>query len=252
VSLAAVIIARDEEANILRCVKSAGFCDKVIVVVDARSTDRTVEVAQRAGAEVHVVEWRGYTEQKNLAVNLTSADWVLSLDADEEVSPALREEILSTVRNPGSHAAFSMPRKTMHFGRWIRYGGWYPNRNARLFRKGTGEWVGSEVHERWQSAGSVGDLRSDLIHYSFSSLADQVARNNRYSSLSAVQLQKAGKHFSTFRLFVKSASKFIETYFLKRGFLDGYPGFIISVSAAYSVFLKWAKLWELENGGQKG
>ena len=245
--LAAVIISKNEEANIERCLKSVAFCDAVLVV-DSGSTDRTVELARANGAQVYELEWKGYAEQKNAAQELVDAEWVLSIDADEEVPPALRHEILAAVTNPKGAVAFSMPRKTIHFGRWIRHGGWYPNRHLRLFKRKAGRWVGSEVHERWQPAGPSGELSEDLVHYSFSNLADQVARNNSYSSLSAVQLRKAGKSFSTPRLFFKSISKFVETYFLKRGFLDGYPGFIISVSAAYSVFLKWAKLWELENG----
>ena len=182
---------------------------------------------------------------------MAETDWILSIDADEEATPELRSEILRVVSEPGDRVAFSMPRKTLHSGRWIRYGGWYPNRNIRLFRKSSGRWVGNEVHERWEARGPVADLNSDLMHYSFFNLADQVERNNRYSSLSALQLRKSGKGFSTARQFLKTASKFFETYMLKRGFLDGYPGFIISVSAAYSVFLKWAKLWELENGAEK-
>jgi len=250
VKLAAVIISQDEEANIERCIKSVAFCDTVLVV-DSGSKDRTVEIAKTNGASVHEMPWKGYAEQKNAALEMIDAEWVLSIDADEEVSSELRHEIIATITNPKGLVAFSMPRKTIHFGRWIRYGGWYPNRNLRLFKRTAGRWIGSEVHERWQPAGATGELNADLLHYSFSNLSDQVARNNSYSSLSAVKLHKAGRAFSTPRLFIKSISKFLETYLLKRGFLDGYPGFIISVSAAYSVFLKWAKLWELENGAKE-
>lgn len=248
--LAAIIITRNEEANIARCLESVSFCDEIIVV-DAESRDRTCEIAMRYTAQVHTLPWRGYAEQKNAAVTHTHCEWVLSVDADEEVSSELRAEIQSVVSGNPRQVAFSVPRKTIHFGRWIRHGGWYPNRLIRLFRKDAGEWVGAEVHERWEARGEVGELQSDLLHYSFKDLADQVARNNRYSSLSAIRLRKEGKSFSSAKLFLKSVSKFMETYFLKKGFLDGYPGFIISVSASYSVFLKWAKLWELENESEK-
>lgn len=248
--LSAVIITLNEEANLERCLKSLAFCDE-IVVVDSGSGDNTLAIARRFTQNVHTLPWRGYTAQKNEAVRLATHDWVLSLDADEEVSDDLRNEILERLKGSPVETAFSVPRKTIHFGKWIRHGGWYPNRLVRLFRKDSGRWVGDELHEKWETIGPTGELRADLLHYSFKDLSDQVARNNRYSSLGAVRLHKHGLKFSSAKLFLKSLSKFVETYLLKKGFLDGYPGFIISVSAAYSVFLKWAKLWELENGGEK-
>lgn len=243
--LAGVVITRNEERNIERCLKSLGFCDEIIVV-DAESSDRTRELAAKFSSKVISRPWKGYSDQKNYAISLTDADWILSLDADEEVTPELQSEIAEHVQSNGVYAAYSVPRKTMHSGRWIRYGGWYPNRLVRLFQRTRGSWVGDDVHEYWKSDGKVGELKNDLVHYSFHSITDQVQRNNRYSSLGAQALQKSGVRFSLFKLLFKPWSKFVETYFLKRGFLDGYPGFMISVSAAYSVFLKWAKLWELE------
>lgn len=244
-SLGAVVISYNEEENIARCLESLSFCDE-IVVVDAKSTDKTVEIAKKYTPKIHVKPWKGYVEQKNEAVSLCSCDWVLSLDVDEVVSSELKSEIIHVLTSPSSYSGFSIPRKTMHFGRWIKYGGWYPNLLVRLFRKSEGRWVGGELHERWETKGTVGRLRNDLIHFSFRNLADQVARNNRYSSLGAEKLMNRGVKFSLYKMITKTVSKFIETYMLKRGFLDGYPGFIISVSAAYSVYLKWAKLWEMQ------
>ena len=244
--LSAVVITHNEERNIVRCLRSLSFCDQVIVV-DSFSTDKTTELAGTCGAQVHQRAWRGYADQKNYATSLAKNDWVLSIDADEEVSVALKEEILAAVKRSGNETAYSMPRKTIHSGRWIRFGGWYPNRLVRLYRKSGGAWFGSDVHEYWKTEGVVGDLQSDLVHYSFDGIADQVERNNQYSTLGATQLKKTGQRFSTFKLLGKTVSKFFETYLLKSGFRDGYPGFIIAVSAAYSVFLKWAKLWELES-----
>lgn len=245
--LGAVVITYNEESNIGRCLDSLKFCEE-IVVVDSQSSDATREIARQYTPHVHERPWKGYVAQRNEAVALSSCDWILSVDADEVVTPELREEIERVLANPREYTAFSVPRRTIHMGRWIRHGGWYPNRLVRLFRRDAGSWVGSEVHEYWNTAGPVGSLRQDLLHYSFRNLADQVQRNNLYSSLGAQSLRKAGHRFSSFMLLYKSLSKFLETYVLKRGFLDGYPGFIISVSAAYSVFLKWAKLWELERG----
>lgn len=244
--LAAVVITRNEEANIARCLESVRFCDEIIVV-DSGSTDRTVEIAKRYTDRVVFHAWRGYSAQKNYANSLTECEWILSVDADEEVSDELAAEIKRTLALDPTAAAFSIPRKTIHMGRWIRHGGWYPNRLVRLFAREQGAWVGDELHEKWITSGNVLELHEHLNHYSFTDIADQVERNNRYSSLGAMKLRREGQDFSVWRLFLKTVSKFLETYVVKRGFLDGYPGFIISISAAYSVFLKWAKLWELEN-----
>lgn len=244
--LAAVVITKNEEKNIVRCLESLRFCDEIIVV-DAESNDQTVYLAKQLNAKVFSVPWKGYVEQRNYANSLTKADWILSIDADEEVTAELRQEIVEKTNLNDGVVAYSLPRKTMHSGRWIRWGGWYPNRLTRLFKKDDGAWVGGELHEYWKANGKQGELKEDLIHYSFTDIFDQVHRNNRYSSLGALTLQKSGRPFSSVRLLTKPLSKFLETYLLKCGFLDGYRGFIISVSAAYSVFLKWAKLWELNH-----
>lgn len=243
--LAAVIITYNEEKNIEKCLRSVHFCEE-IVVLDSGSTDKTLELAKPLATLVTVRPWKGYSDQKNYANQLTTCEWVLSIDADEEVSDSLAEEIGYLFQPTPKSIAYSMPRKTIHFGRWIRFGGWYPNRLVRLFKKNAGIWEGDEVHEFWKTASPAEELKHDLIHYSFEDLHDQVERNNHYSSLGASRLVKTGARFSVFRLLGKTFSKFLETYLLKMGFRDGYPGFIIAVSAAYSVFLKWAKLWELE------
>jgi glycosyltransferase involved in cell wall biosynthesis len=247
VAISAVIIALNEERNIQRCLQSVGFCDEIIVV-DSESSDKTREIARAHSARVVCQPWLGYVDQKNFATSLASHDWVLNIDADEEVSSELAEEIIR-VHKDNLYSAYLIPRKTIHSGRWIKHGGWYPNRFVRLYRSKAGKWVGTELHERWETAGQIGSLSGHLVHYSFSSISDQVQRNDLYSSLGAKQLSQKGIRFSPLRLVVKPLSKFAETYFIKKGFLDGYPGFIISISAAYSVFLKWAKLWELEKQG---
>jgi glycosyltransferase involved in cell wall biosynthesis len=248
VKISAVVITYNEEQNIERCLRSLLFCDEIIVV-DASSTDRTREIAQKFSSHVYLRSWKGYVDQKNFANSLASHDWILSIDADEEVSSELSEEIRKELSNdnPSAISAFSIARKTYHSGRWIRHGGWYPNRLVRLFRKSCGKWAGDDIHEFWSvtDGGPVVNLQEHIIHYSFKSMSDQVERNNRYSSLGAVTLSKSGRNFSRFLICVKPPLKFLETYVLKLGFLDGFPGFFISVSAAYSVFLKWAKLWEM-------
>ncbi len=244
--LSAVIITKNEEDNLERCLQSLAFCDEIIVL-DSDSTDRTQEIAKRYTSHVYNEKWKGFEAQRTLALTYATHEWILSIDADEEVSLELRNEIVTALNSESESVAYSLPRKTIHFDRWIRYGGWYPNRLVRIFRKAEGEWKGDAVHEFWSTRGKIGELQSDLLHYSFSNLSDQVERNNKYSSLGAQKLETSSKKFSLAKLLFKPLSKFCETYLLKLGFLDGYPGFIISVSASYSVFLKWAKLWELQS-----
>ncbi len=240
----AIVLTLNEEGSLGRCLESLAFCDEVWVI-DSGSTDRTLEIAQKYGAKIQNVEWKGFIQTRNEALQLANGEWVLSVDADEVVSTELRTEILKVV--DFNFAAYSMPRRTLYSGRWIRYGGWYPNRIVRLFKRSEGKWVGESVHERWETTGKLGALTSDLIHYSFEGIGDQVERNNRYSTLAATGLQAKGVHSSWVKILFKPPIKFLETFFLKRGFKDGYPGFIIAVSAAYAVFLKWTKLWELEH-----
>ncbi len=248
--LSGVVITKNEEKNIEKCLASLSFCDEVIVV-DSHSTDTTIAKAKNFTPKVFLREWTGYVDQKAYATGLAKHDWVLSLDADEEVSKELQEEILRSIKERSQEVAFLIARRTIHSGEWIRYGGWYPNRLIRLYKKSEGSWEGGAVHESWRTLGLVGKLKNDLIHYSFDSFCDQVERNNLYSSLGAKALRDSNHSFSVCRLVLKPISKFIETYLLKLGFLDGYRGFFISVSAAYSVFLKWAKLWELTVNDKK-
>ncbi len=248
--ISAVIITRDEESNISRCLSSLRFCDELIVI-DSGSTDKTVEVARTFTPIVRQRDWTGYSDQKTFANSLAKNDWILSVDADEEVSSELETELSLLVNKGLQDTAYSIPRRTYHFGKWIRFGGWYPNRLVRFFDRTKGNWEEKDVHEFWHARGSVGIIRQPLNHYSFKSLSDQVIRNDNYSTLGATHLLKAGGRSSLLKLVTKPASKFIETYLVKLGFLDGYPGFLISVSAAYSVFLKWAKLWELQHVTQQ-
>lgn len=237
-----VIIALDEQDRIERCIRSASFVDDV-VVVDSFSKDQTAEVARTAGARVFQEKWRGFGPQKRFAVEQAKHDWILSLDADEEISPDLAAEIVEkfSALDPGT--GYRMPRLSFHMGRWIRHGGWYPDYQLRLFNRKHSQWSEHTIHERVVAA-KTATLKNQLRHYGFRNLAEQVQTNNRYSSLQSDMDRKNGKKFSLLKLIFKPWSKFMETYFWKLGFLDGMPGFIISVSAAYSAFLRHAKLWE--------
>ncbi|MNS56562.1 Glycosyl transferase family 2 [compost metagenome] len=241
----------NEEANIERCLQSVPFADD-IVVVDSFSSDRTVELAEKLGARVFREKWRGFGPQKAFATEKAKNPWIISLDADEALSPELQAEILEKFSSLDPEAGYQIPRRSFHLGRWIGYGGWYPDYQLRLFNKSLSQWNAADVHEKVETK-KVLRLQNPILHWVFDSISHQVVTNDRYSTLGAQQLQKAGKKFLLVKLLVKPLSKFLETYLWKRGFLDGLPGFIISIGAAYSVFLKFAKLWEMEmRSKQKG
>ena len=243
--LSLAIICLNEAASIERCIRSVPFATDV-VVLDSGSTDRTREIAAALWARVFDEEWRGFRAQKQRATDLCKNDWVLSLDADEALSESSVQELAALLAKPLTSDGYELPRLSWTMGRWIRHGGWYPDWQLRLFNRTKATWQGGEhVHER-VSAQTVSRLNEPIEHFPFENLAEQVATNNRYSGLGAAELQKRGVRFSYAKLVFKPISKFLETYVIKRGFADGLPGFIISVGAAYSVFLKFAKLWEFE------
>ncbi len=245
--LSLVIIAKNEAHNLPRCLESVPFAAEKLVV-ENDSSDETVTVAERHGARVVKEKWHGFYAQKKLATELAKNDWILSLDADEALSPELAQEIENILKAGPKASAYALPRKSFHLGRWIKHGGWYPDRQIRLFDRRQANWQGGELHESVR-ADKVERLKGDLLHWVFKDLSHQVDTNNRYSSLGAEQLRKAGKRFGLFKLLLKPPLKFLETYIWKSGWQDGLPGFVIAVGAAYSMFLKYAKLWEIERFG---
>ena len=253
--LSLVIITLNEEKNIERCIKSVPFASEV-VVVDSQSRDRTSALAQKACSELGIAlnfkdqSWLGFGPQKQAATELAKFDWVLNLDADEALSPELVSEIQQRFSSLKPDTAHLLPRKSFHMGRWILHGGWYPDRQLRLYNKKHFGWSQDTIHEKVIAKNSSGavdaSFRSPLLHYVFRDLHHQIETNNRYSGLQAQAYLASGKKFSFLKLLVKPWSKFFECYIIKLGFLDGFPGFIIAVGAAYSVFLRWSKIWEQE------
>lgn len=239
-----VVITLNEENNIERCLKSVPWASDV-VVLDSGSKDKTVDLAKNLGARTFVEDFKGFREQKQRATDLAKFDWIISLDADEALSPELAGQIQNLLKNPmNSVGGYEVPRISFHLGRWISHGGWYPDYQLRFFNRKACKWIGGHVHEK-VSGENIKRLSSPIQHWVFTSLADQVDTNNEYSSKGAVDLFEKGQRFSLFKLIFKPISKFLETYLWKLGLLDGLPGFIISVGASYSIFLKYAKLWEL-------
>lgn len=237
------VITLNEERHLREALQSVAWAAEVIVV-DSGSTDQTVAIAKQCGARVFHNPWPGYGQQKNFAQSQATQPWVLNIDADERVSPALAQEIQRTLQEHPEAAGFQMPRRTYYLGRWIRHGGWYPNVLRRMTRKDKGRWTEPAVHEDLIVEGPVIELKEALDHYAFSSIEEQILTNLRYSRLGSQNLQRRGHRPSLLKLLLKPWGKFLETYFIKLGILDGLPGFLISVNAAHSIFLKYAYPFE--------
>jgi len=242
--LSIVVIAKNEADRIATLLRSVSIADEV-VVVDSGSSDGTPEICRAWGARVVHHEWLGYAAQKQLALELATSEWILNLDADEAVSAESAEEIIGVLQN-AAHGTngYSLPRISRYLGRWIRHGGWYPDRKVRLVRKGFAKWVGDGLHERLEVVGDVQELQRPLLHYVYRDITDQVNTINRFSSVSADSMPVAASPSHVFLGMVHAVGKFLECAVWKRGFLDGIPGIVIAVNSSFYVFLKHAKAWE--------
>ncbi|MBF0240148.1 MAG: glycosyltransferase family 2 protein [SAR324 cluster bacterium] len=246
-TLSVAIITYNEEENIQDCLNSVKDWADEIIVLDSFSSDRTAQICTKfPKVQFSQHPFDGHVQQKNRAMAMCSGEWILSIDADERVSPLLKESILDLLQNPPEGiVGAKVPRLTRHMNRDIRHGGWYPHYRYRLIRKGMGTWAGENPHDTLELRGNGMKLRGDLIHLSFKDLSDQVITINNFSSIAALARYNKGKSPSYFKLLFKPVSKFLEIFLIKRGFLDGFQGFVIAVSSAYSTFLKEAKLFEL-------
>ncbi|MCW5899563.1 MAG: glycosyltransferase family 2 protein [Flavobacteriales bacterium] len=244
--ISAVIITRDEAHDIGRCIASVqGVADEV-VVVDSGSTDDTCAIARAAGARVVEHAWEGYAAQKNFANGLAVHDHILSLDADEALSPELARVILE-VKRTGPHGAYRFARLTNYCGTWVRHGGWYPDVKLRLFPKGAARWEGEHVHEelRLDAGTEVHDLKGDLLHWSYRSVKEHLERIERYSDLHALKMNAEGRRATWTKRLFAPPFKFFQGYVLLLGFLDGLAGLRIAWYSAYAVAMKYTKLQRL-------
>ena len=246
--ISAAIITYNEERNIARVLESLRCCDE-IVVVDSGSTDRTVELATKLGARVLESVWRGFAGQKNYASEHCENDWILSLDADEALSEALEGEIWQIKKNGPEYDAYTMPRMAQYLGRWILHSGWYPDRKVRLFDRRQARWMGDFVHESVIVDGRIGHLKSNILHFTCSSLSEHLKTMDRYTTLAAEQLVEQKKAIGWKHLALDPPWTFFQSYILKRGFLDGVEGLAIAYMAALYNFLKYAKA---KNMGPRG
>ncbi len=249
--LTVITITKDEERNIVECLDSVRWADQ-IVVVDSGSTDRTVDLARRFTSHIYTIAWEGYGHARNFALDHAVGEWILWLDADERVPAELAREIQEVVtRDEPGFSGYSVARRAYFLGKWIKHCGWYPSRVVRLFRKGLGRFSETRVHERLELHGTVGLLKSDLLHFTDPHLQQYLAKFNMYTSLAAEEMVANGKTFRLWDLLVRPPFLFTKMYFLRLGFLDGIHGFVLCVLSSAYVFSKYAKLWELMRNGSR-
>lgn len=247
--LSVVVVAKNEAQNLPRCLASVqGWVAEIVVVLND-TTDTSPAIAKRFGASVHVMGWRGYRDTKNAAAALAAWDWILSLDADEEVSPALRAQLerFFARTDREQFAAARFPRKVWFIDRWITHGDWYPDYSTRLFHRARARWGGDEfVHEKIECDGPLATLRGDLHHYSFPTLASHVAKINSFADLFVRQQQAKDTTFSLTAAVVRPFWRFFRGYVIKLGLLDGFPGFYIAWATAFGAFVRYSRLYESE------
>ncbi len=248
VKISATIIVRNEEDNIAEVCETLDWADE-LVIVDSDSTDRTVEIAAKYTDKIYNRTWNGYKDKHEFADAQTTGDWIFWIDADERVTDELRESIERLRRLPDSQLAdgYRIARRTEYLGRWIRHSGWYPDYQMRLYRKDKSYWGGVAPHQTARVDGRIEVLEGEFLHYTKRDLSEHHRVTNEYATLAAAHLATDARTIGSFGLLTKAVAAFIRTYFLKQGFRDGVQGMIIAGFTAYGVFLKYAKLWEINN-----
>lgn len=241
--LTATVITWNEEERLRPCLESVAWADEIIVV-DAESGDKTVEVARAFTDRIWIRPWPGFAAQKNFALEQATCPWALSLDADERVTPDLRREIESILDRDGALDGYAIPRKNYFWGAWIKHGRLYPDYQRRLVRRGRGRFVEHPVHESLEVRGSVGRLQAPLLHHSYRSLEEFIRRSNRYSTLAAEEWIRSGRRIGAADLVLRPLGRFLSMYLLHGGVLDGWRGVLLAGLYAHYVFLRTAKILE--------
>ena len=244
VPVSVYVLTYNNKRTLQRCLESLRWADE-LVVVDSLSDDGSFELAKEFTDSVYRREWAGHREQYQYAANLTKHEWVMFVDADEVVPSTLVHEIRQELEgNNGQWDGYICHRQTFYLGRWIGYGGWYPDYEIRLYRRDKGKWVG-DLHAKVAVEGKVKQLNGRYLHYTYRDISDQIQTIDRYSRTAAEDMIRSGQQFSLFRLLLRPPFRFLKEYIFKAGFRDGLPGLIIAVSTMFYVFIKYAKLWEL-------
>jgi len=249
--ISVVIITYDEEERLEGALKSVADLASEVIVVDSFSPDNTLDVAKKYTKHVYQREWTNFADQKNFANDKASFSWILSLDADERVSPELREEILHIKEGEPECSGFSMPRQVFYLGKWIHHSGWYPDRKIRLFRKEEAHWEGEYIHEKLVIQGKIEKLKGHIHHFTYRTIADHLDRINKFSKLGAQKLYTQKKKTRWYHLVFLPFFRFIKSFFFRLGFLDGFAGLVISVLNGYAVFIRYAKLREIWKKGER-
>jgi glycosyltransferase involved in cell wall biosynthesis len=244
--ISTILIAFNEARNIERCLTSVQSFSDEIIVVDSFSSDETATLARKYTSQVYQQQWLGYAGQKKFALEKTGLPWVFWIDADEEVSGNLQKEIRSLSFDVDG---YRIARTTRYLNRWIRHGCWNPDTVLRLFRKDRGGFTDAVVHEQFRLQGVSRLLNGTLYHYSYRDIAHHLSKMNSFTTLAAQNMQQRGKRASFSALLLRPAFHFVKGYLLRRGFLDATPGLIVALLDSYYVFLKYAKLWELQRQG---
>ncbi len=251
--LSVVVITFNEERNIERCLRSVQWADEIIVV-DAFSTDRTVELCRHLNARVIQRSWEGYALQKQFALSMALHAWVLLVDADEEVPPDLHREIESTISAQQDYNGYEIARKSFFLGQWMRHGGWYPGYQLRLFLKAKASIPQRPVHEGVEVQGTVGKLQSPLNHYTYYSLSQYLSKLNDYTSLDVMNRLSDKRHRTVrwYNFILNPISVFVRMFFVLAGFKDGFRGLLLAVYSSFYKLLLFAKMWEYETAAQRG
>ena len=243
--LSVIVITLNEEKNIRDCLQSVAWADE-IVVVDSKSTDRTVEIAREFTEKIIITDWIGYSRTKKLALEQATCEWVLWIDADERATEDLKSEIRSVIKADPPQNGFEAARRAFFLGKWIKHCGWYQGYVLRLFRKNKGRFDENLVHEGVILAGERGRLKGDLVHFTDDSLEHYLEKFNKYTSLAAQRLFSQNRRAGFLAIILRAFFIFIKMYILRLGFLDGLKGFMLCLLSANYVAVKYAKLWELD------
>jgi len=249
--ISVVIITFNEEERLEGALKSVADLADEIIVVDSFSTDNTLKIAKKYTKHVYQRKWTDFADQKNFANSKASFPWILSLDADERVSPELREEILQVKKSEPECSGFSFPRQVFYLGKWIRHSGWYPDHKLRLFRKEKARWEGEYIHEKLVIQGKIERFKGSLHHFTYETIADHLDRINQFSKLGAQKLYAKKKKARLYHLVFLPFFRFIKSFIFRLGFLDGFAGLVISVLNSYAVFIRYAKLKEIWKKGER-
>lgn len=245
IKLSVIVITKNEAANIAKCLESVSWTDEIIVL-DSGSSDETVEICKKFTPHVFETDWQGFGVQKQRALEKATGDWVLSIDADEIISPELRTEIENAI-SQNQFDAFLLPRLSSYCGKFIKHGGWYPDYILRFFRREVGYFTDDVIHERVIAEGKIGKLTAPILHESYKELSEVLEKVNSYSTLQAQKLAARGAKSSLSKAIFRALWKFIQTYFIKAAFLDGRHGLMLAISSAESVYYKYLKLLESQN-----